>query len=222
MTDEAAESEGTASPRLMRFQVTSVGPLTRSTFDPAERQDPIEEAVEGALHWSYCTRFQIERFTQNLRQELGALLSTKSRLRQRRRSSDTSYDEHLVFIAAVNLERAVSALPRQLRRQVQTPAVSRQVLRSLRNVYEHWTESRPHYYRAGGRHTKNAPAASKLQKQFPNAEPWTSTFDPKSDDVTLAGVVPLTPLMKELRQFEARLLRFENRLRRGREKDTGS
>ena len=118
-------------------------------------------------------------------------------------------DEHLVLIAAANLDRALQKLPKRVRHRVQLPNPTRRALWLLRNIYEHWDELRKQY-RSGTQPLRGA--AQKLKAEFPNADPWSFTFDPKSGDIILADVVALTPLLGELRRLEARVLRLERRL----------
>lgn len=181
-----------------------VGPIKRSTFG-AEAPDRVSQALNDILHWSWATRLQIQRLARSLRTEFRAL-STESRLKARRCFSTTTYDEHLVFVAATNLQRAIDRAPRELRSDVRQARLPSRELRLLRNVYEHWDELRQQL-RAGA--TQRTGSAEKLLDEFPDADPWSFTFDPQTGEIVLAGVVQLRPLAKELRRLEARLLRRE-------------
>lgn len=204
--------ERRASPRAMTSaQVTFkiVGPMKRSTF-PEKSADPVDESINDILHWTWSTRLQIRRLAQSVRSEFKAL-SWREGVRRRRRFSNTSYDEHILLVAAANLERAITNAPRALRAEVTLPAHSRRALWLLRNIYEHWDELRRVYR---GSSTALRGAALKLKTEFPNADPWSFTIDPKRGEIVLANVVPRTPMLGELRALEHRLLKVERKHRR--------
>ena len=183
-----------------------VGPLKRSTFS-TDASDPTEEVIGDLLHWSWSTRLQICRFSQGLRAELTES-NSNSRLNSRRRFSATTYDEHMLVVAAANLQRALRKAKRTVREQATLPESSQRALWLLRNMYEHWDELK-RQFRAGSSQLKGA--AQKLKKEFPSADPWSCTIDPKTKEVVLADVVALQPFAAELRRLEARLLRLERR-----------
>jgi hypothetical protein len=181
-----------------------VGPIKRSTFQQ-ECPDAVEEAINDILHWSWSARLQMLR----LRQSLGAELKTwgaRPQVHARRGSSRTSYDEHILLVAVTNLDRALQRAPKIVRFETQVSESVRRALRLLRDIYEHWDTVRAAYRATGGQLRK---AALKLRTEFPEADPWSLTFDPTTGAIVIADVVPLAPLLKELRLLEARLLRFE-------------
>lgn len=191
---------------VQRAQVTIriEGPMKRSTFQ-RESPDPVEQAMSDLLHWSWSTRLQIRRLARSLRAEFDAW-GGRPRLKSRRCFSATSYDEHLVFVAAANLQRALESAPRPLRGLTRGSNVPNRQLRLLRDIYEHWDQLR-RQFRADP--AKLRGAARRLRDEFPNADPWSFTFDPQTGDIVLAGVVGVKALLKELRLLEARVLRRE-------------
>jgi hypothetical protein len=182
------------------------GPIKRSTFQ-RETPDPVEESLGDVLHWSWSTRMQAARLRQSVSAELIAW-NREGRHRTRHAFSKTSCDELLLLVCAANLDRALEKLPKQFRRCILVPKPWRRGLWLLRNVYEHWDELRRHL-RAGTDDAKGT--VGKLRREFPSADPWSFTIDPESDEVILASVVPLKPLMRELRRLEARILRLERK-----------
>jgi len=118
-----------------------------------------------------------------------------------KRASDTSYDEHMLLVAAGNLHKALSRAPKAVRVEVPLSGQSSRALHLLRNIYEHWEKFRVEY-RSGRPLTQ---AAQKLRSEFSRANPWSLTFDPSSGEIVIADIVPLTPLWKELRLLEARM-----------------
>jgi len=183
-----------------------VGPMKRSTFQE-EAPDPIDEAVNDLLHWSWSTRLQLRRFGQSLRAEFKAW-GARPQVRARRQFSATSYDEHAFLVAAANLEGALRRAPKAVRLDAQLPESWRRALWLLRNIHEHWDDLRASY-RSKGRQLRGA--AQKLRDEFPKADPWSFTFDPGSGAIVMADVVPLESLWKQLRLLEARMLRLERR-----------
>ena len=184
------------------FQVA--GPMKRSTFE-REKIDPVAEAINDILHWCWSTRLQIRRLRSSLQAEFSGW-NGRPRVRARRKFSATSYDEHLVYVAAANLHRALESVPRVIRSEVRFAKVPGRALRLLRDIYEHWDQLRR---QLRGDPTKLRGAGAKLRRDFPGADPWSFTFDPRTGDIVLANVVEVKPLLKELRLLEARLLRRE-------------
>lgn len=192
--------------QTVKVTLKPVGPIKRSTFQE-EAPDKVEEAINDILHWSWSTRLQLRRLGQSLQAEFGAW-GVRPLVRARRQLSATSYDEHIFVVAAGNLDRALKRAPKAVRLEMQLSEPWRRALWLLRNIYEHWDELRASY-RSKGRQLRGA--ARKLRAEFPNADPWSFTFDPSSGAIVMADVVPLTPLWKELRLLEARMLRLERR-----------
>ena len=184
------------------------GPMKRSTFQQ-QSPDPIEEAVNDLLHWSWSTRLQIDRLTQAVRAEFKAM-GWRHGVKRRRRFSNTSYDEHILLVAAANLDRAIRKVPKAIHREVTLPESPRRALWLLRNIYEHWDEL-GRLYRGGSGALRGA--ALKLKTEFPKADPWSFTIDPMTGEIVLADVIPLTPLAVELKALETRTLRLERKFR---------
>jgi hypothetical protein len=201
--------------RTARVTLQIVGPMRRSTFQE-EAPDPVAEVINDILHWSWSTRLQLRRFRESLRAEFDAW-GLRPQVRARRHFSGTSYDEHTFLVAAGNLDRALRRAPKEMLREIGLSESWRRALWLLRNIYEHWDELRAAYRSRGG---QLRGAAAKLRAEFPQADPWSFTFDPADGSIVIADVVPLGPLWKELRLLEARMLRLERR--RKRQKDAAA
>ena len=183
-----------------------VGPMKRSVFQ-LERPDRADEAINDILHWTWSTRLQMRRFGQSLRTEFKAW-GTRPQVRARRQFSGTTYDAHILLVAAAHLDRALRRAPKAVVAEAQVSDKWRRALWLLRNIHEHWDELRA-TYRAKGRALRGS--ALRLREEFPKADPWSFTFDPTSGAIVIADVVPLADLWKELRFLEARMLRLERR-----------
>lgn len=183
-----------------------VGPLKRTTFSQ-ETPDPTEEAVGDLLHWSWSVRLQFRRLTKSLREEFKAWNNRPSVYRQRH-FSKTSYDEHMLTVAGGNLDRAIRRAKKPVRQVIQISKDAHRGLWLLRHNYEHWDELRGAYRKNTG---QLSGAAAKLKREFPNADPWSLKFDPESGEIILANVVPLTPLVNELRDLEKELLKIKGK-----------
>jgi hypothetical protein len=155
----------------VRVTLKLTGPMKRSTFDAKEPEDPTQEAIAEAIHWTWCTRLQILRFTRSIRHELSSWGSA-NRLRQRRAFSTTSLDEHSVLVAAKNLAEALRGLPRPIRREVGMPA-SLAALELLRDVYEHWGEAR-RFYRGHGQNGRSGVRCGSSRRPSPPPIPGAS------------------------------------------------
>jgi hypothetical protein len=197
-------------PQLFRVTFKIVGPLKRSTFS-SEAPDPTEELLNDLFHWSSSVRRQIRRLGQDVRDELAAWGSNR-KLHARRHFSATSCDEQLLLATAVNLDRALQRVSKKLGRHLYVNKDSRRALWLLRNIYEHWDSLRQHL-RDGTKDPEGT--LEKLRAEFPQADPWSITIDPDTDDIVIADVVPVRPLIRDLRRLEARVLRLERSRRRG-------
>lgn len=200
--------------KLVKVRLRFVGPLKRSTFQK-KAPDSKEEIFKDLLHWSWSVRLQIERLSRDIPQELNPWCS-ETHYKLRRNFSKTSCDEHLLLVVATNLDRALNRLSKKDSRTLKISDDSRRALRLLRNVYEHWDIFR-------GQLRKDEEefdgALAKLRSEFPDADPWSITIDRENDDLIIADVIALKPLVKELRRLEARILRLE---RARKQKDGGS
>jgi hypothetical protein len=194
----------------MRVTIQIEGPLKRTTFQ-REVPDPAEELLGDLFHWSCTVQRQAARLARDVRGELGDW-GSKARLKARRHRSATTADEHLFLVAAANLERALQRVSGRLSRTLRVNRKSQRALWLLRNIYEHWDGIRQHL-RNGTPDPEGTLA--KLRTEFPQAEPWSITVDPETDDIIIADVVPIRPLLKELRRLEARVIRMERARMRG-------
>ncbi len=200
-----------------RVQMKMVGPLKRSTFE-RHQPDPEWESVTDVRHWSWCCRLQADRLRTSFLAEFPWQSVRKHHVPQERRFSTTSYDEHCLFVAAANLDRALKRGPKELRR-VPDLRKTRRALWLLRNFYEHWDEIR-RSYRAEG---SQGDAVLKLFHEYPDAEPWALEYHTDSEhghmenDIVVAGVVSLESLTRNLRKLEAKALwRLRDLRRQGR------
>lgn len=186
-----------------------VGPMKRSTLG-RESVEPVERATNDILHWSWSTRLQVERLRASLASEFETW-NAKPRVRSRRGFSRTSYDEHLVFVAAANLSRALDCAPRPLRKAATLGLTAARALRLLRDVYEHWDQLRA---QVAGHRAADSGAAARLGREFPGAEPWSLTFDIQTGDIVLANLVDVKQFVADLRRLEAAVLRSERKRER--------
>lgn len=186
---------------MARVTIRVVGPMKRSALD-RESTDPIDRSFNDILHWSWSTRLQVDRLKRSLAEEIAAW-GRGQRVRARRAFSASSYDEHQVLVAARNLLRAFERAARPLRPVAALPEHHAKALHLLRDVYEHWEQSRRQLAGAAPL-TK---AAEKLKSAYPGAEPWSLTYDPRTGAVVLCALVDLESLVPELRSLEARLHR---------------
>lgn len=193
---------------LFELKLKVVGAMKRSTLG-RQSTDPIERATNDILHWSWSTRLQIDRLRSSLGAEFAAW-NLKPQVRSRRHFSTTSFDEHVVLVAAANLSRALDSAPKALRKVTTLGLPSARGLRLLRDVYEHWDQLRP---QVAGQRPLSGGAAEKLANEFPGAEPWSLTFTPGTGEIVLANVVNVDQLVVDLRRLEAGVLRAERRRR---------
>jgi len=174
--------------------------------------DPVDESIRDLLHWCRAVLLQGKRLTKSIRAEMKAWES-KPGLRSERRFSATTYDEHMLAVAGAHLDKAIHRAKKPVRQMVNISSHSLGVLKLLRNIYEHWEESRAQYRQSP---TNRSRALARLSQQFPHAEPWMLVIDHPGGEITPANAVRLTPLLEELKLLERDLLR----LRRSRERRT--
>lgn len=191
----------------VKFQI--IGPIKRSTFDH-KNADLESEAIEDLFHWLWSTRLQITRFRHSLVSEFDYLCKGSS-LKARRRFSATSYDEHILLVAAANLDRSLKKAQKFVPRKLKLPEQHQRALYLLRNIYEHWDQLRKEYRQPKG---PLQGSALRLKQEFPNAVPWSISFDPNTGEITIANTVPLKPFNDALRQLEAKLLHFQRQYRK--------
>jgi len=182
------------------FTVTfkSVGPITRTTVGE-ERPDPKEEALGDVLHWIWSWHLQVGR----LHESMQVPLNSRDPLGNRKASSRTSYDEHMLLVAGGNLARALNCAKPYMP-QISIPEETCKAMKLLRDLYEHWDEQRL-VFQEKTRTKKRS--AKDLAKHFPAARPWTTVFT--DDDVLLGGVVGINELSKTLGPIEQEILRLE-------------
>lgn len=163
------------------------------------KRERAEERISDLLHWTWSCQLQLQRYGQSLRTEFSGGSSED----RRKVYSQTSYDEHMVLVAARHLlsalERAGTSLPR-----IALSDSNLEVLELLRNAYEHWPTERTKF-RAGVKSGRGAVA--ELAQNHANARPWSVDLTPEGP--VLARVVPLREFASALDQLEDELLKYE-------------
>jgi hypothetical protein len=183
-----------------------VGPITVSSLDEND-PDPHQAALTDVAHWIWSCKLQIRRFLRSV-DSIGRS-SWRSDLERRRSFSKMSYDEHMIFVAAANLERAL-AQASALLDGLELSEQLRERLTLLRNIYEHWNEQRDSFRQST---RPKARSGRRLQERLPRAAPWSFEWHPNGD-IVLAGVVSLQNFWRELRILERSMRRLEKRQRK--------
>ena len=182
--------------RTLTFQVQVVGPIVRRIVDDGPRLRR-EVAVEHVSLWVTATQLQIIRFSRSLLRDsrlLGSQGPTRGLSSQR-----VHADEHMLLCAAANLEKALALFATDLS-ELALPVEFSELLRHLRNVYEHWEDYKPHVAsppatnRSGGR----------LATLQPTAQPWSIEIWP-GEDVKVACVLSVRQLHNHLRRLAQQL-----------------
>ena len=188
--------------KTIRVVFKLVGPLKRSTLDRAD-PDPAKQALDDVLFWLWSSRVQITRLRRSFLRELPK--RPVPRLTSRRRFARTSYDEHSFLIAARNLDRAFKRA-QTIFPELELSDTTRQALRLLRNIYEHWEDHRD-TFRSATRQKRQS--GETFVRRFPAGDPWSFTFVPRTGDIVLADVVSLADFLSQLRKLEAQVLLLE-------------
>jgi hypothetical protein len=187
----------------MTLTFSIVGPITVSMLDEND-PNPDEAILIDVAHWIWSCKLQVRRFLQSL--HATGKPTWRNDLERRRRFSRLSYDEHMVLVAAANLDRAL-AQESTILDGVLISEQLRTALTLLRNVYEHWNEQRDSFRRVTNSKSRSG---RKLQEQFPQASPWSFDWHP-GGDIVLAKVVSLQSFWLELRNLERSVRRIERR-----------
>ena len=145
--------------------------------------------VHGAplLHWTWSCQLQLRRLVASLRHELSGAF--ESPIDQRKACSQTSLDQHLLFVAARHLlrelERAGKALPDSF---LSEPIKS--AMKTIRDAYEH-----PH----------DLGAATRTQLASLGAKPGVLQFGGQ-DGLVVGRVIVVRELHKALDTLERLVL----------------
>jgi hypothetical protein len=187
-----------------RITFKGVGPLTRSTVGD-EVPDPNEEALSVLLHWIWSWRVQVQRLFESTKDEGSGL----DAIERRKSVSKASYDEHILAVAGGNLARSIDRAVKHFP-QLSIPESTREAMRLLRNLYEHWDEQRKSFQDG------NAPkilSGKSFLERFPEGKPWSMVY--AAEDWFLGGVVPIAALRRELESIEGQALRLEQQRNAG-------
>lgn len=171
-----------------------IGGLTRSTVG-TEPPDPLEDA----LHWIWSWRVQVTR----LEATTAAQGQGATPIERRQSFSSASFDEHILAVTGWNLARALSAAAPHLP-EAGVAQRTRDALRLLRNLYEHWNDQRHSFQSAGV--TKNLSGAA-FVTVFPDGKPWSITY--VAGDWLLGGVLGIGELTRQLGPIEAAILKVQ-------------
>ena len=115
----------------------------------------------------------------------------------------------MLGVAGGNLHKALQRVKRSVKPIIQMSRRTHRTLWLLRNHYEHWDELQAAYRKDP---KQLPPAGVKLKREFPDADPWSFTFDPSNGDILLAGVVSLNSLVADLKKLDRDLVRFRRKL----------
>ncbi|HEX5760449.1 MAG TPA: hypothetical protein VF121_14775 [Thermoanaerobaculia bacterium] len=182
----------------VQFTVKLEPPLLRQIIDDSPRPRR-EVALEHLWLWLNATLTHLFRFRRSLRREFR--LASTSGPTQRLVSQRVRIDEHMLLAAAANLQKATALFANDLPGLSLPPELA-DLLKNLRNVYEHWEDYMPHVA------TVALPKGSgpKLKAAHPEAHFWAIEIWP--DDVKLACVLSLRELQQHLRRLGRDLRKF--------------
>jgi len=182
----------------------SSGEIRRTTLGTGT-PNPRQKALADLLHWVWSCRLQLKRLLHSVKEEGAVMDLPKDRHRQQ--FSQTSYDEHMAFVAFGDFSKALE----QARPYFPSLSLSPERLKALcllRNLYEHWNQHRD---------TFRSPDLAKVRSgkefdsAFPAGKPWSLTIQP-SGDILMADLVSLFALDQELQSLEAHLVELEGGL----------
>lgn len=166
-----------------------------------------ERAVKDLLHWVWSCQLQIARFTQDLTTEWNEAVAAETDVEARKRFSKTTFDEHMVFVAARHVLRAVEQVGEAgLQEQLPDENLTR-AIELLRNIREHWDEQRERFSDPDAELERSGKRFAEL---YPDANPWSSTITAKGY-LKLGDVVSVDELMDALNRLEEVGLSIEER-----------
>ena len=159
-----------------------------------------EEQIRAEiLHWVWSTQTQIYRYDENLGKEMDS--GEAEKLDRMRMCSLTSYDEHLILVAARNLIRAIDMLDED-DSTITIEQSLRDDLKELRDIYEHWDITKNCLNQ---KDYEKSRSAKKFMNRNPSGRPFSVALTAKGSK--LAGVVDLNILLKELKTLETVLVK---------------
>jgi hypothetical protein len=183
--------------KRLRVTLQVVGPITRSTLDSSDVPAD-EQALNDARHWAWGTATQLARFRRNLKAELKAFTLPSDR--RSRVFSRTSFDEHMLLVAAGQLQKALKSARNHFPHLALSGDLEK-ALRLLRNIYEHWDALRESFRTPDRERVRSA---RQFSIDFPEGQPWSVDFMPNGD-IVLAKVVSLRMLASELGRLQRQL-----------------
>jgi hypothetical protein len=168
--------------------------------------ETIEERMnyEDVKYWLWTTIEQVKRLRQSFTAQMAALQSFNPNagysLQHQRINAQTSADMHFLLVAASNLLKATSSnpLPQAIKDNNFEPAMAKKI-RSLRNIYEHWEETRETF-------SSNLPkkkSAKWYEDNYPAQTPWSLSQD--ANGFVVCGILNIDELDKALAQLESAL-----------------
>ena len=171
-----------------------VGAVTRSTVGD-EPADPLEDV----LHWVWSWRTQLRRLqTSTVEQGAG-----DTAIDRRRSSSRASFDEHMLAVVGWNLTRALDTAQGRLP-EVTVSRHTRDALRLLRNLYEHWDQQRLSF---GSKTVTKTRSGAEFSTLFPEGRPWSIAFT--ATEWYLGGVLAIGALTRQLDTIENEILAIQ-------------
>jgi hypothetical protein len=159
---------------------------------------PLDEArlraATDVLHWSWSLLLQIQRFMESEAEAWSA--TPASAAEYAKRMSAEEYDEHMIFIAGNNLITAAKRA-REHFPEIEEGAEVERAIHLLRNVYEHWEETRSTFFDPT---VPKKRSSKNLREEFPAARPW---FPPihAPGMYLLGGVVSMYDLIELAKNF---------------------
>lgn len=169
--------------------------------EPEPAGDPRIEATTDLMHWIWSCQLQIHRFHESTHLEFAG--GDDANRDMRRVYSRASLDEHLLMVVGGQFVRAVE------RARVHYPhfllgSSEYTALTLLRNIYEHWDETRDMFRDSSIPKKKSSKT---FTENFPQGRPWSVTYT--SDGPLLSGVVLTRDLLNELNRLECEVLALE-------------
>jgi hypothetical protein len=190
--DPPSPDEGSKGDRCapILLKDSSSGEIRRTTLGTG-KPDPRQKALADLLHWVWSCRLQLKRLLHSVEEETAVVGPYKDKCRQH--FSQTSYDEHVAFVAFGDFKKALE----QARPYFPSLSLSPEKLQALcllRNLYEHWNQHRDTFR---GSDLAKARSGKEFASLFPEGKPWSLTIQP-SGDVLMADLVSLFAVDKEL------------------------
>ena len=151
-----------------------------------------EERINDLLYWIWNFQLQTKRLIESTNREWS--IAEKDAIEKKKIYAATSFDEHILTVVLGNISRAIKSY-NEIAKEGKIELTNRMATVYLRNIYEHWDESR----------IKNdSQSLDKLMVIHPSSKPFSITYT--NDDWLLAGEFSLTSISKELEDIEKECL----------------